>query len=147
MGEINLDIPVPIKKVLPHGTSYNKLGIYEKREIDEEIIEMFVNSYTITEIAKHMQVKWGMGNINAIHDTIKRVKKAFFDVERESSNEDKRAGYLAQYQNLLKIAVDKAVKTGSTKNAKELIDSMTKLEGLHIDRQEVKVVDTFDVQF
>ena len=147
MGDINLDIPVPIKKELPKGTPYGKLGIYEKREIDGEIIDMFVHSYSTTEIIKHLQDKWGMGNMNSILDTIKRVKKKFFDVETEKCNEQKRAGYLAQYQNLLKIAVDKAVKTGSTKNAKELIDSMTKLEGLHIDRQEVKVVDTFDVQF
>ena len=126
--------------------TYSSLGIYDKWEMRDEIIDMVMRSYTSTEIAKHLRDKWGITSHNTAFSTIAAAKKEFFDIERVKVVEEKRELYLAQYQNLLKIAVDKAVQTGQTKNAKELIDSMAKLDGLYIQKQEISVVDNFKIE-
>lgn len=128
--------------------SYRDLGLYEKNKLKQDVIELFMTSHTQKELKLKIQEKWKIdtssGTFNSL---VKKFKEEFFDAEFNKENQYKKEGYLAKYQYLLKVAVDKAVETGNTKNAKELIDSMVKLEGLLTEKQEVKLVDDFKVEF
>jgi hypothetical protein len=125
-----------------------ELSLYERQTIKQDIIELFVTSNTTDEILTKIGQKYDFEAVtNNMRSFVAKVKREFFEKEFGTENQLRRESYLAKYQYLLKIAVDKAVETRSTKDAKELIDSMVKLEGLLVEKVENKIVDDFKIEF
>lgn len=125
---------------------FKTMGIEEQFTLEDEIIDMFLNSNNNVDIMNHLQKNWGFTFAKA-KKLIKETKEKFFVSNRETDVNNKKEIYLSQYQNLLKLAVRNANESGNTRPAKDLLDSMVKLEGLLIDKQETKIVDTFEIDF
>lgn len=73
---------------------------------------------------------------------INKILKSFTDLQK-SEIEECRAKYLELHNDLYQ----KSVANKDYKTANTILDSMTKLQGLNIQKVETKVVDGFEVEF
>lgn len=128
--------------------SFAELGKIEREWFKADVIEMYLQAFSRNDIKIKMMEEYLLTDETSVENAIDRARREFFTVERvEEGIASKKEEYIANYKYLLNIAAVKAKETGNTKNAKDVLDSMVKLEGLLIEKQEVKVVDGFEVTF
>ena len=128
--------------------SFAELGLIEREWFKQDVIELFLQSHRQDEIKHLLMDKYKLTDEKSVLNAINRARKDFFTKERvDEAVASKKEEYIANYKYLLNIATVKAKETGNTKNAKDVLDSMVKLEGLLIEKQEVKHVDGFEIEF
>ena len=128
--------------------SFSELAKIEREWFKADVIEMYLQAFQQDQIKLAMMEKYDLTDEKSVLNAINRARKEFFTADRTQENiASKKEEYIQNYKYLLNLAAVKAKETGNTKNAKDVLDSMVKLEGLLIDKQEVKHVDGFEIEF
>lgn len=128
--------------------SFAELGKIEREWFKADVIDMYLQAFRPDEIKLAMMEKYILTDETSVINAINRARREFFTKDRvEEGIASKKEEYIANYKYLLNIAAVKAKETGNTKNAKDVLDSMVKLEGLLVEKQEIKQVDGFEIEF
>lgn len=118
----------------------------ERLKMDKEIMGLIIKGWFKSDIIDHIMSKYGIESYDAAKREVTNVTTMFIEDNRVKL-EEKKDLYLNHYYGLYKIAQEEAAINKRTKDAKDILDSICKLEGMYIDRKEIKIEDGFKVEF
>lgn len=118
-----------------------KRNFVYKKTVEKVIYELLIKGWTQTRIAEVLMRDHGFPDEphckNAVYKVISKFKE-----NNDIDIDDLKAQYLEMYMKLYSDSVDVNKKT-----AKEILDSIVKLQGLITNKIEAKVDSTFEVKF
>lgn len=118
-----------------------KRNFVYKKTVEKVIYELLIKGWTQTRISEVLMRDHGFPDEphckNAVYKVISKFKE-----NNDIDIDDLKAQYLEMYMKLYSDSVDVNKKT-----AKEILDSIVKLQGLITNKIEAKVDSTFEVKF
>lgn len=138
MGEID--------KPREYKAGIKSLAPADRVKLNKEIMKLIIKGWYKHEIIEFLQNERGIESYDSARREVDAVTTMFIETNRQKLDEKKDL-YLNYYLHLYKIAQEEAANNKRTKEAKDILDSICKLEGMYIDRKEIKIEDGFKVEF
>ena len=118
-----------------------KRNFIYKKTVEKVIYELLIKGWTQTRISEVLMRDHGFPDEPHCKNAVYRVISKFKE-NNDIDIDDLKAQYLEMYMKLYSDSVDVNKKT-----AKEILDSIVKLQGLITNKIEAKVDSTFEVKF
>ena len=118
-----------------------KRNFVYKATVEKVIYELLIKGWTQTRISEVLMRDHGFPDEPHCKNAVYRVISKFKE-NNDIDIDDLKAQYLEMYMKLYSDSVDVNKKT-----AKEILDSIVKLQGLITNKIEAKVDSTFEVKF
>lgn len=118
-----------------------KRNFVYKKTVEKVIYELLIKGWTQTRISEVLMRDHGFPDEPHCKNAVYKVISKFKD-NNDIDIDDLKAQYLEMYMKLYSDSVDVNKKT-----AKEILDSIVKLQGLITNKIEAKVDSTFEVKF
>lgn len=123
------------------GEITQKRNFVYKATVEKVIYELLIKGWTQTRISEVLMRDHGFPDEPHCKNAVYRVISKFKE-NNDIDIDDLKAQYLEMYMKLYSDSVDVNKKT-----AKEILDSIVKLQGLITNKIEAKVDSTFEVKF
>jgi len=124
------------------GEIKERLSKGEQLDIEKTIYKMMLDGLSSKKIIIILMEEYDFKTEANCYRVINKVMKSF-QTAQKAEVEELRAKYIEQYQDLY----SKAIANGDNRTANTILDSLTKLQGLHITKVEAKIIDEFKVIF
>lgn len=113
----------------------------EQKEIEKIVYELLMGGYSYKRIIDTLMENYGYNTEVNCYKVIEKVVKSFKPKVMQEID-DLKDRYLEMHTDLYK----RALETGDVRAANDVLKSITKLQGLDVQKIEIKDT-TFDVEF
>lgn len=119
-----------------------RLTKLEQLDIEKTIYKWMLEGLSPKKIIIRLMEEYDYKTETNCRKVIDKVNKSFLTTQK-AEQEELRSKYIELHLDIYK----RAIENGELKTANSILDSITKLQGLHIQRVESKIVDDFKIDF